>query len=287
MRKFFAILAFTAFGPCFAMTTPFSQYGQIQNVQSYSSNPFWNPNGPYNQRMPQAVYVTGPDITSGDCQRVVSALVANTCATMDNCRDAVLSDIRPTVMLQLSRLPGHNYATACGGYIDTEFDKYIANIDFTGTQTAFPNATIANPSASQNGTINMPNPMARPTPQWKSDMIERAQELQELQSRNGAGTEQVVSADFPVTVGDLSFQERMNNLATGYEPYLDKSAYQPMNILYGQKSPESNNATTSTNNGGGGSHSNGNPQSFTEGVSPTTSGKTVVRLVLQRHKVNQ
>ena len=32
-------------------TTPFSKYGQIQNVQNYSSNPFWDPSSPYNQRV--------------------------------------------------------------------------------------------------------------------------------------------------------------------------------------------------------------------------------------------
>ena len=34
-----------------ATTTLFSKYGQIQNVQNYSSNPFWDPSSPYNQRV--------------------------------------------------------------------------------------------------------------------------------------------------------------------------------------------------------------------------------------------
>ena len=39
-----------------AAVSLFSDYGQIQNVQNYSSNPFWSPNAPYNQRFPQPVY---------------------------------------------------------------------------------------------------------------------------------------------------------------------------------------------------------------------------------------
>ena len=35
-----------AFGAADAATQPFSKYGQIQNVQDYSSNPFWTPSSP-------------------------------------------------------------------------------------------------------------------------------------------------------------------------------------------------------------------------------------------------
>ena len=96
-------------------TTPFSQYGQIQNVQNYSSNPFWDPSSPYNQRMPVPVYVTGTDIDTADCTTVVGALVASFCATRNNCVGMDINDARPTITVQLASLPNHNYVTPCAG----------------------------------------------------------------------------------------------------------------------------------------------------------------------------
>ena len=97
------ICGFYAFGATAAVSL-FSDYGQIQNVQNYSSNPFWSPNAPYNQRLPQPVYATGADLNSEDCQKVVQSLVAAQCMARDNCKNTDLSDIRPTVMVQLSIL---------------------------------------------------------------------------------------------------------------------------------------------------------------------------------------
>ena len=74
--------------------------------------------------MPTPVYATGTDIETADCQQVVAQLIASVCSMANNCATHTLSDIRPTLMLQLSRMPGGNYATACAGYIDTAFDTY-------------------------------------------------------------------------------------------------------------------------------------------------------------------
>ena len=211
-------------------SAPLSQHGQIQNVQTYSSNPFWNPNGPYNQRMPQVIYVNGADMNAGDCQRTVSALIANVCANMNNCVGAQLSDIRPTVMLQLSRLPGHNYATSCAGYIDSEFENYVKQYGHAGVTNgtvSFPGATTQNPGVIE---PEIKNPFEQPTPDWKSDIIERTQELEELQAQNGGSSGTLVKNDFPTTFADLSFSERMDIKSAGYAPYKDKKAYNSIKV---------------------------------------------------------
>lgn len=239
-------------------STPFSQYGQIQNVQSYSSNPFWTPGSPYNQRMPQAVYVDGPEINAGDCQRVVSSLVANVCTTINNCSGAQLSDIRPTLMLQLSRLPGHNYATSCAGYIDAEFENYVKQYGHAGVvggTVNFPDATAPSNTGSQ---IEIKNPFEKQMPQWQQDVIERTQELEKLQAQNGGNMGGLAKAEFPTTFADLSFQERMEIKSQGYEPYKDMQAYHPIKIV------QNSSATASVVS----------PSGITPGTSTTSSGTT-------------
>lgn len=223
----FFINAVNAYQPTSA---PFSQYGQIQNVQTYSSNPFWNPAGPYNQRMPQAVYVDGPEMNAGDCQRAVSALVANICATMNNCAGAQLSDVRPTLMLRLSQLPGHNYATSCAGYIDSEFENYVKKYGHAGVATgtvAFPDATAPTNTGSD---IEVKNPYEQPIPQWQQDVIERTKELEKLQAQNGSNMGGLAKAEFPNTFADLSFEERLDIKAEGYKPFKDMKAYHPITL---------------------------------------------------------
>lgn len=216
---------------------PMSKHGLIQNVQNYSSNPFWTPDSPYNQRMPQPVYVQGVDVGTSDCQRVVSALVASYCASRNNCINDSLDDARPTLIIQLASIPSHNYATACAGFIDTEFQSYVATHSTaapTNKQVAFPGATAPNPVANES-EFKIQNPYAPQLPTWNGDpwmqeMLERKIELENLQSQNGAGNEKIVRADFPTTAADLSFSERMENAATGYAPYKDTSAYEQLNI---------------------------------------------------------
>lgn len=236
MRMYNKLLYSLLFAHCYicvahgATSTPFSQYGVIQNVQNYSSNPFWNPNGPYNQRMPTAVYVDGPEINAGDCQRTVSALVANICATMNNCVGVQLSDVRPSLMLQLSQLPGHAYATSCAGYIDSEFDNYVKKYAHAGVSTgtvAFPDATAP---SNTNTVFEIQNPFSVPTAQWERDVAERTAELEQLHAETGGNTGALAKNAFPATTSDISLTERMNNLTDGYAPYTGKSAYNTLDI---------------------------------------------------------
>ena len=170
-------------------TTPFSKYGQIQNVQNYSSNPFWDPSSPYNQRMPVPVYVQGTDVDTSDCTTIVGTLVSSFCASRNNCAGLSLDDVRPTIMVQLASLPNHNYVTPCAGYVDSEFSKYVAQntlVAPTDTPVAFPNATAPNTDLN-NQEYELQNPYNPKLPTWNGepwmqDMLERKQELQNLQS---------------------------------------------------------------------------------------------------------
>ena len=208
-----------------------SKDGVIQNVQTYSSNPFWQPGNSYNQRMPTAVYATGTAVETSDCQSIIASLVYSHCSQNNNCRGAQLSDVRPTLMLQLSRIPGGNYATACAGYLDTAFDNYKKQYGNAAPVigATFPTATTANPTASGT-TPQINNPYKTETPDWQSDIMERKLELQQLQAANGAGNIQLERAGFPTTISDISFEERIANAKQGYEPYAGKSAFVPIEI---------------------------------------------------------
>ena len=211
---------------------PISQYGLIQNVQNYSSNPFWNPNGLYNQRMPQPIYVQGADLNTADCQRTVGTLIAAYCVENNNCVGMRISDIRPAMMLQLARLPGHNYATSCSGFIDSEFDSYVSKYSNAGPSNAyvaFPSGTVANPTLYET-EYEIENPYQyRPKTwngeDWEREKWERARELNQLQSQNGANDVILARTDFPTTADDLSFSDRMELLSAGYEPFKDASPY--------------------------------------------------------------
>ena len=234
MRMYFHL--FVVFSALFAASahadTPFSKYGVIQNVQNYSSNPFWNPNGPYNQRMPTAVYATGPDVETSDCQNIVSYLVAAECNARNKCISTQLSDIRPSIILQLSQMSGGSYATACGGYIDTAFESYVKQ-----NAIAAPSAGAAFPTATGMGTTNtdatfeIKNPFSPKLQEWQNEILDRKQELKDLQSANGVDAPHLVrTTEFPDTYADLSFSERMENAAAGYEPYKDSHAYKEIKI---------------------------------------------------------
>ncbi len=193
-----------------------SQYGQIQAVKNYSSNPFWNPNSPYNMKnIPKPIYVTGADLTTADCNRIVEGLVSDYCSMNNNCADMQLSDVRPYIMVTLSQLPGHNYATACGGYIDAAFDKYA--------QTSI---TIAAPLTTNTTTnhYTFQNPYAPKLNAYQAGVQERTKELEQLQAQTGTSAS-LSATSFPKTVADLTLTDRMANAAAGYEPYKDKSAY--------------------------------------------------------------
>lgn len=245
INLFFAIFACTTayFSHSHAATPqPFSQYGMIQNVQNYSSNPFWNPHSPYNTRFPTAVYAKGPKIDTAECQTVVYNLVASVCVTQNNCVSMELSDIRPAVLLALSRMGQGNYATACGGYLDDAFEKFRTRTAQTGPvgQTAFPDATVPNTNAD-GVTIEYYNPFESQKPEWALDMKDRADELAALHAQTHPNADHITKAAFPATYADLSFEERIANEQAGYEPYQDKPAYQQIDIKVTKKTPTLHN----------------------------------------------
>ena len=213
--------------------TMFSKYGIIQNVQNYSSNPFWNPNSPYNNRMPQPVYATGPQVKTDECQRIVTSLVTLQCMNANNCIGVELGDIRPAIILQLSRMSGGNYATACAGYLDGIFNDYVsqfANAAPNGTPSKFPTPVAPNTNANGNQIQQLSNPFATPAPDWATDMRERQLELQALHTETDTNNHQIQSAEFPTTYADVSFTDRLENARNGYEPFKDAHAYREMDI---------------------------------------------------------
>lgn len=212
--------------------TPFSKYGVVQNVQNYSSNPFWSPDAPYNQRMPTAVYAKGPDVETADCQNIVAYLVAAECANRNKCVSSRLLDVRPSIVLQLSQMSGGSYVTACAGYIDAAFDQYKKQ-----NAVAAPSAGVAFPTATGMGTRNndstfeIKNPFSPKLQEWQMGILGREQELNDLQAANGVKQPQIVPAtEFPTTYADLPFSERMENAKTGYEPFKGTSAYKEIKV---------------------------------------------------------
>jgi len=217
-----------------------SPSGQIQNVQNYSSNPFWTPDAPYNQRMPSPVYAQGPDLTAADCQAVTAMAVAQQCGMKNNCAGMRANDIRPAVMVQLSQMTGHNYVSACSGFVDAAFDNFMAGQGTPAGYTGFPTAKVPGSNAQQ-PDFQIDNPYAPELPHWykdtwKKDILDRANELNQLQSQNGGGNDKLAHADMPTTIADLSFKDRMQNAAAGYEQWKcnpktgENCAYQNLNI---------------------------------------------------------
>ena len=182
--------------------------------------------------MPQPVYATGPQVKTDECQRIVTSLVTLQCMNANNCIGVELGDIRPAIMLQLSRMSGGNYATACAGYLDGIFNDYVsqfANAAPNGTPSKFPTPVAPNTNANGN-QIQLNNPFATPAPDWATDMRERQLELQALHTETGTNNHQIQSADFPTTYADVSFTDRLENARNGYEPFKDAHAYREMDI---------------------------------------------------------
>lgn len=142
-----------------------------------------------------------------------------------------LTDIRPAIMLQLSKIPGGNYATACAGYLDTAFDNYQKNnkpVPAIGG-ASFPAPTTVNPTATT-PTVFSENPYQQKTPDWQSEMMERKLELQQLQAANGTTAPQVRATSFPVSASDIPYEDRIANAKQGYAPYAGKSAFVQLKI---------------------------------------------------------
>ena len=218
-----------------AASTPFSQYGLIQNAQNYSSNPFYTP-GTYGTSYPKIVYNSGPALKPADCQVTIAALIQNICATRNNCRNTTLPDVRPEIMVALSKLPVYNYASSCAGYIDGEYQKYI---------NPNSNTTVAESARRVIPTINaIPNatettfPTGTPTTQTAKKQTEyekRAAELKSLQNQTKTSSDNITSAEFPTTFEDLSFEQKNEIKRAGYEPYKNAQTYIPLNIERDEK----------------------------------------------------
>ena len=220
------VAAICAAGSAHAVGTApaiFSQYGEIQSVKKYSSNPFWNKDSPYNQNFPKPIYATGADLNTGDCNRVVENLVTSYCAEHNYCNGLRISDVRPTIMVQLSQLPGHNFATSCGGYIDSAFENF---------QKTYGNTSTVNlpKTGSQTTNIEIANPFAPKQTAQQKAVAERTAELERLQSIT-TPTATVRAENFPATTADLSFTDRLANTAAGYEQYKDLESYKKPNFL--------------------------------------------------------
>lgn len=234
-----AAILFAANAMC---STPFSQYGMIQNVQSYSSNPFYNANSA-TISAPKIVYASGPALKAGDCERVIMALVENECASLNRCQSTKLADIRPNLMVKLSALPGYNYASSCAGYIDTIFDNYVKNAK---TNTIVQPYAVFSGTTTTNTTVLQTPQTNQNVPAWKAEYNERAAELKALQAQTKTTPDTFIQTDFPKTFDDLSFEERNNIKSQGYEPYKDAQVYTSLNIVPEEKEENSNTGTTTT-----------------------------------------
>lgn len=218
-----------------AASTPFSQYGLIQNAQNYSSNPFYTP-GTYGTSYPKIVYNSGPALKPADCQVTIAALIQNICATRNNCRNTTLPDVRPEIMVALSKLPVYNYASSCAGYIDGEYQKYInPNSNTTAAESARQNM----PTINANNTATQTSfPTGTPTAQTAKKQTEyekRAAELKSLQNQTKTSADNITAAEFPTTFEDLSFAEKNEIKRAGYEPYKNAQTYIPLNIERDEK----------------------------------------------------
>ena len=186
--RFFAVsfVALCACAPVVAAQnapTFMSKYGEIQSVNKYSSNPFWSPDSPYNQRFPTPIYATGPDVNTGDCNRIVQNLITEYCASRGDCANARISDVRPHIMVSLSQLPGHNFATSCGGYIDTIFESYQKT--YGNSSTGIVNIVpIQNKATAP--SIQIENPFKQTKSAAEIAMDARTAELENLQKKTPA-----------------------------------------------------------------------------------------------------
>ncbi len=199
--------------------TPFSQYGMIQNVQNYANNPFYNPNTAQ-ITTPRIVYANGPALSHDDCTKAVQNVIETVCSTHDFCQTTTLADVRPSIMIKLSTLPGNNYASSCSGYIDTIYENYKKRM---GYATSAPMTTNFPTFATKTNNANV-------SASGKSGYNARAAELKQMQATNPLDTS-VNQSDFPTTVNDLSYQDRMDLITDSYSDYMNAQAYVPLNVV--------------------------------------------------------
>ncbi|MCR4917557.1 MAG: hypothetical protein K5912_01270 [Alphaproteobacteria bacterium] len=201
-----------------------SKYGQIQNVQNYSTNPFWSKDSPYNNKVPKPVYAQSVDVKYSDCMLALNSLFASMCSTRNNCVGLELYEVRPTIMVNLASLPGHNYATACAGYIDSAYSDYVKKNGHAGihADSSFPIAIEANPNAfAGNTSATVSGEMFVPKTPYQQGVAERAQELAELHAQTASTSDSPVLAQnyFPGVSGNKTFTERWEDNKAKYKNY--------------------------------------------------------------------
>lgn len=70
------------------------------------------------------VYSLNNTVSRDDCKRAVKNIIEKVCNDYDDCKTTTLADVRPTIMIKLSTLPGNNYASSCVNYIDNIYENY-------------------------------------------------------------------------------------------------------------------------------------------------------------------
>ena len=171
--------------PFMARAAYVSPGSAIDNVQNYSSSPFYSTDGSYAQRFPTPVYAKGPQLNAAECISVVNSAIWTQCSFRNNCAGATLSDIRPGVILELSNRTDNNYATACAGYIDELFQQYKQQAAGAVGPVNFP--TAGRP-ANYGMSAQPVNPLSYydQMPQWEVDQEIRKGQLRTLQAQNAA-----------------------------------------------------------------------------------------------------
>ena len=133
------------------------------------------------------VVIDKMNINTEKCKSVVSGIIISECRIINNCKDMSLKDIKPTVMVRLSKIPGGNFISACNGFIDSEFNNYI----------------FAQKAGVSFPKINNTN----------SNLIDFNYKTQNYDSKK------LTKIDMPKTINDLSFAQRLNNKKKGYEQW--------------------------------------------------------------------
>ena len=199
-------------------SVPFSQSGVIQNVQNYSGNPFYNPDS-YVVTTPKIVYASGPALKPRDCEFAVQSVIETVCGQRNNCKNTTLADVRPTVMVTLSKLPGANYSSSCSGYVDTIYENYMKK-----NQAVY---SVVNTGFPVGNGVNVNQNAVKKT---ESNYATRAAELKALQAQTKTTVDTVTATDFPKTFDDLSFAQQNEIKWQGYEPFKDAQVYVPLNV---------------------------------------------------------
>jgi hypothetical protein len=186
---------------------------QIQNVQDYSTSPFWHPGGPYNmQIVPTPIFVGGPQLNAAQCQVAVHSAIRTQCQFRNNCRGLRAEDIRPGVIAELASRPGANYVGACAGFINPVFDEFMRQ---NPAPAGFPAPTrplAPTPQPVMAGAFGQYAQM----PQHELDRLARQRQLEALQQQT-TPTPTLVAAQMPMTFDDLPFTERMALIHEGWQ----------------------------------------------------------------------